>query len=315
MAIADQKITKSFALYQGDCCEVIPSLPDDSVGFSIFSPPFCNLYSYSDDRRDMGNSRSYAEFFKHFDFLIAELARVMMPGRNVAVHCMDLPMKKSHDGEIGLRDFPGAIIAAFERKGFIFHSRHCIWKDPLLAAVRTKALTLAHKQIVKDSAMCAMGIPDYIVTFRKRGENPKPVAHPGGLTKYYGGMRMPMELEGFVGHENQATNKRSHWIWQRYASPVWDDIRQTNVLPYSDARESDDQRHICPLQIDVIERCLALWAAKGDTVLTPFMGVGSEVYCAVRNGCCAVGIELKASYFRQALRNLQSLGNGKKQFS
>jgi len=309
MVVKKQKITKAFVLYCGDSCEVLPDLPDESIGFSLFSPPFADLYSYSDDVADMSNSSSYEEFFEHFEFLIEQLFRLMMPGRVVAVHCMDLPTYKTRGEEIGIRDFPGDIIRSFVKFGFIQHSsRITIWKDPLLAAVRTKAIGLAHKQIVKDSAMCRIGIPDYILSFRKPGENPKLVGHPNGLTKYYGSRSVPTKLDHFVDFDGeQKINKRSHWIWQQYASPVWFDIRQTRVLPYRQARDGDDEKHICPLQLDTIERCMELWSAKGDTFLSPFMGVGSEVFVAVKNRRRAVGIELKGSYYNQALRNLRSL--------
>jgi DNA modification methylase len=307
--IKDQLITKDFSLYCGDCCEVLPGLPKASVGLAVFSPPFASLYSYSDDPRDMGNSKSYQEFFEHFGFLIEQLQRVMLPGRIVSVHCMHLPTYKKEGVEIGFRDFPGDIIRAFQKEGFILHSPpFCIWKDPLIAATRTKAIGLAHKQIVKDSAMCRVGLADYLVAFRKHGENAKPIDHPYGLTTYCGSRPVPSHLDKWIGYKgDQGKNKRSHWIWQQYASPVWFDIRQTYVLPYRKAREGDDEKHICPLQLDVIERCVALWSAPGDVVLTPFMGVGSEVYVAVKNGRKAVGVELKRSYFKQAVRNVQSV--------
>ena len=305
MQIRNQKITDKYALYHGDCCEVLPELTDESIGFSIFSPPFADLYSYSDDDLDMSNTGSYEEFFEHLAFLIDQLFRITMLGRLVSVHCMDLPTHK-RDGEvIGLREFPDDIVRAFKKKGFIYHSHHVIWKDPLLAAVRTKAIGLAHKQVVKDSSMTRAGIPDEIVTFRKPGENSKLISHEGALPKYHGARSVPKELDKYIGWKEPRTNKRSHWIWQQYASPVWFDIRQTKVLPFRDARDGDDVKHICPLQLDVIERCIALWSAKGDTVLTPFMGVGSEVYVALQNKRRAVGVELKGSYYRQAIENVK----------
>jgi len=307
MVVKHQKINDMYALYNGDCCEVIKGVPDESVGFSIFSPPFCSLYSYSDSKADMGNSKTYGEFFEHFEFLVRELQRVMLPGRIVSVHCMDLPIFKSVSGFIGLCDFPGKIIKSFRKERFIYHSRHCIWKDPLLAAVRTKAIGLAHKQIIKDSSVCRTGIPDYILSFRKRGENPIPIKNENGLTTYHGSRNIPKELDRFIKHKEQKTNKRSHWIWQQYASPVWFDIRQTKLLPYRKGKGKDDEKHICPLQLDTIERCMALWTTKGDTVLTPFMGIGSEVYVAVKNGRKGIGIELKTSYYKQAVRIMSSM--------
>jgi len=313
MVVKQQKITKNYALYNGDCCEVIKSIPDDSIGYSIFSPPFCNLYSYSDSKKDMGNSKTYEEFFQHFEFLVAELHRVMSPGRIVSVHCMDLPIFKSNSGFIGLRDFPGGIIKLFCKRKFIYHSRHCIWKDPLLAAVRTKAIGLAHKQIIKDSSMCRMGIPDYIVSFRKRGENSKLIRNENGLTAYYGSRDIPKELNRFIGHKEQKTNKRSHWIWQQYASPVWFDIRQTRTLSYRKAKAIDDEKHICPLQLDTIERCMALWTTEDDVVLSPFMGIGSEIYVAIKNRRKGIGIELKTSYYKQAIKALSSTNKKREQ--
>ena len=313
--MADKKVVKAqkagegWALYLGDCCQVLPQLPSESVGFSIFSPPFCDLFTYSEDPEDMGNSRTKDEFFRHFSFLIEQLHRLLLPGRVVAVHCAELPIRKQDSGYIGQYDFPGALIRCFESFGFIFHSRHCIWKDPLVLFMRTKLAGLAHKQIVSDSSLCRTGNPDYLLAFRKKGENPVPIRHPEGLSVYHGQRKVPRELVQKYGGRNVPPNKNkmSHWIWQKYASPVWDDIRQMNVLKYRPAREKDDERHICPLQLDVIERCVELWSTKGDVVLTPFMGVGSEVYVAVKNGRKAVGVELKSSYFRQALRNLRTL--------
>lgn len=308
--VKDQKHTDRYSLFHGDCCKVLPGLPDGSVDFSIFSPPFVDLYSYSDSIEDMSNNRDYKGFMEHFRFLAEELFRVLLPGRIVAIHCMELPTFKRNGDEIGMRDFPGDIVRMFCDVGFIYHSRHCIWKDPLIAATRTKAIGLAHKQIVKDSSICRMGIPDYIVAFRKPGDNPKPIKHPNGLEEYQGSRPVPRDLDRYLSVEEQKGNKRSHWIWQQYASPVWFDIRQTKVLPYRKGREKDDEKHICPLQLDTIERCLILWSNPGDTVLTPFMGVGSEVYTAVKLGRKAIGVELKKSYYRQALRNLYSLGGG-----
>jgi DNA modification methylase len=302
-----QKITDRYSAYNGDCVNVLKGLSDDSVHFSIYSPPFASLYSYSDADEDMGNCRSYEEFFVHFSFLVKQLKRVMVPGRIVAVHCMDICTFKSKDGSIGLNDFPGDIIRLFKENEFTYASRVCIWKDPLIAATRTHAIGLAHKQIVKDSSQCRNGLADYIVAFQKLGDNPIPIEHPRGLLKYVGQREIPREYGRYEGWSEQKTNKRSHWIWQQYASPVWDDIRQTRVLPYKEAKEQDDERHLCPLQLDVIERCLILWSNPGEIVLSPFMGVGSEIYTAVECGRKGIGVELKTSYYKQALRNLESL--------
>ncbi len=307
LKIKNQVACKTHALYEGDCCKILPQLPDEFVGFSVFSPPFCSLYSYSDSDEDMGNVKSNEEFFDHFGFLVKELFRVTMPGRSVAVHCMDLPTHKSKGEEIGTYDFPADINACFLKNGFIRHCRIVIWKDPLIAATRTHAVGLAHQQLVKDSAISRVGIPDQILVFRKPGENPKPIPHPEGLTEYPGMTPIPKDLDKWIDSKDTAKNKRSHWIWQRIASPVWFDINQVDVLPFVKARDKDDQRHICPLQRQTIQRCLILWSAPGDIVLTPFMGVGSEVYEAVRMGRRGVGVELKPSYFRQAVKNLESL--------
>lgn len=313
MTVKKQLITPEFAVYNGDCCKVLPTLPSESVGFSVFSPPFADLYAYSDDPADMSNCGSYEEFFKHFRFLADELYRLLMPGRICALHCMDLPRHKRDGEEIGLKDFPGDIVDLFKDCGFIFHSRHVVWKDPLVAATRTKALGLAHKQIVKDSTMCRMGIADQVLAFRKPGANPVPVSNENGLSVYHGKNPVPRNLDSYIDSDDPKVNKRSHWIWQRYASPVWDDIDQTDVLPFRGARDTEDEKHICPLQLQVIERCIALWSAPKDIVLTPFMGVGSEVFVAVRNGRKGVGVELKSRYYRQAVRNLETLS--KKQSS
>lgn len=310
--VKDQEITKRYAIYNGDCIQVMKGLPNDSIGLCIHSPPFADLYSYSDSHEDLANSGDYKTFFEHYRFVADELLRIMMPGRIVAVHCMDLPTHKRNGEEIGLKNFSDDIENMFSSVGFIFHSRCCIWKNPLVAATRTKALGLAHKQIIKDSSLCRTGIADYIMAFRKPGVNPEPVAHPVGLTDYAGSRPVPTNLDSFIGFEgNQKGNKRSHWIWQQYASPVWFDINQTKVLPYRGAKDADDEKHICPLQLQVIERCLILWSNLGDVVFTPFMGVGSEVYMAVKLGRKGVGAELKNRYFRQAVRNLHSLRKSK----
>lgn len=304
MAVLAQRITDKSALYHGDCVEVMKSLPDRSAHFSVFSPPFADLYCYSDSPQDMGNCRSYDEFFKHFVFVVEQLVRIVKPGRVVAVHCIDIPAMKERDGYIGLKDFPGDIIRLFQSCGFIYHSRHTIWKDPLIEATRTKALGLMHKQLCKDSAICRAGLPDYLLGFRVPGENALPVSHPKGLEHLkYAGSR---KIEG-VGES------RSHNIWRAYASPVWMDIRQTHTLNARLARSEEDEKHLCPLQLDVISRACVLWSNAGENVLTPFMGVGSEVYGAVVLGRRGVGIELKESYFKQAVVNVSAAENNKEQ--
>ncbi len=268
---------KLWTMHNGDCVDVIREVPSESVGYSIFSPPFASLYTYSASDRDMGNARTYDDFAAHFGFLIPELYRVTMPGRLLSFHCMLLPTSKSHDGFIGLRDFRGDLIRMFQASGWIFHSEVVVWKDPVTAMQRTKALGLLHKTIRKDSAMSRQGIPDYVVTMRRPGENIVPISHAEDL---------PVQL------------------WQKYASPVWDDINPSDTLQHRSAREHEDERHICPLQLGVIDRCLHLWSRPGDLVLSPFGGIGSEGWCAVQGGRRYLGIELKRSYYEQAVRNL-----------
>ena len=303
-SVIDQSITEDYALYHGDCIEVCRGIPDNSLHFSISSWPFCSLYSYTDALQDMSNVRTRQEFFAGIQFMLAELARIMMPGRLVATHCMNLPMTIEHDGVIGIYDFRGDIIRAYEQHGFVFHSEVVIWKDPLIAATRTHALGLAHKQIVQDSAMCRTGIPDYLVVMRKRGINPEPVPHkPAGFDRWIGTKeREPKQQK----KSDPGKNKYSHEVWQRYASPVWFDIDPSDTLQRESAREDDDSRHICPLQLTVIRRAIELWSNPGDTVLSPFAGIGSEGFVALEEGRKFVGAELKETYYRQAVRNLES---------
>jgi len=291
----DQKIFKNAAVYCGDSIELIKKIPNNSVDYSIFSPPFPELYSYSNLINDMGNSKNYDEFFEHFDYLIKDLNRIIKPGRLVSMHCMDIPAMKSRDGYIGLKDFSGDLIRHFQDAGFIYHSRTTIWKDPLIEAVRTRAIGLAYKQLKKDSSICRTGIPDYIITMRKKGNNPEPIENKDGLGK-------------FIGEEDKEPTsknlKYNHHVWQKYASPVWMDIRQMRTLNYRAAKDENDTKHVCPLQLDAIERCLSLWTNENDIVFTPFMGVGSEVYSALEMNRRAIGIELKKSYFDQAIKNI-----------
>lgn len=277
MNVLNQTIGDRFALYHGDSGEVLRAIPDESIHYSIFSPPFASLYTYSASPRDLGNCRNHAEFAEHFAWLTPELYRVIKPGRLVSFHCMLLPTSKARDGVIGLTDFRGDLIRQFQAAGFVFHSEVVIWKDPVTAMQRTKALGLLHKQIKKDSCMSRQGVPDYLVTMRKPGDNPEPVTHTD---------------EDFpVG------------LWQRFASPVWMDINPNDTLQYRSAREHEDERHICPLQLEVIRRGLKLWSNPGDTILTPFAGIGSELVVALEEGRRAVGVELKQSYYDQAARN------------
>jgi hypothetical protein len=297
----DIKTGNGWEAILGDCVEELQRMDTYSVHYSIFSPPFASLYTYSALQRDMGNCVDQPEFVRHFRFAVEQLARVVMPGRLVSFHCMNMPVSKGRDGYIGLRDFRGDLIRLFEEFDFIFHSEVVIWKDPLVAASRTHALGLAHKQIVKDAAMCRQGVPDYLVTMRVPGENPEPVSHkPRGFERYIGEDAAPKRDKSATAREN----KFSHEVWQRYASPVWMDINPSDTLQRESAREDKDERHICPLQLQVIERCVELWTNPGDIVLSPFMGIGSEGYVAIQQGRRFVGIELKRSYWQQAWKNL-----------
>ncbi|OAN52824.1 DNA-methyltransferase [Sphingobium sp. TCM1] len=297
----DQVITNDYAIYQGDSCEVIRAIPGDSIGFGIHSPPFEGLYKFSNFDRDISNNDG-PSFWEHYAFLISELLRVTKPGRLHSVHVMQLPMSKIRHGNIGMRDFRGEVIRAYEDAGWIFHSEVCIWKDPVVAQQRTKSIRLLHKQIVKDSTISGQGLADYIVTFRKPGENAEPVA---GCFDSYIGTDEPDRSKFTTPTDGR--NWYSIEVWQRYASPVWMDINQSRTLQYRGGRDEKDEQHISPLQLDVIERCIDLWSNPGDTVLTPFLGIGSEVYCAARMGRKGIGIELKPSYFAQAVRNLEAM--------
>jgi hypothetical protein len=295
-------LTEHYALYNGDSCELLASFPDNSVHLSVYSPPFCGLYHYSSSERDLSNCRSREEFFEHYAFIVKHIVRLTMPGRLTAVHCMDVPAGKGV-----LFDFPGEIIRLHERLGMHYIARHSVWKEPLGVRMRTMAKGLAHKQIVEDSSLCDVAGADYLLLFRKRGHNPIPIAHPEGLLSYAGERQMPADILHYRGWAGKQTENRfSHWIWRQYASAFWDDVRIDRVLPFKAARESDDEKHVHPLQLDVIERIVILRSNVGETVLTPFMGVGSEVYGAVLNGRKGIGIELKASYYRQAVLNVQA---------
>lgn len=303
MAVRDQVITDRYALYNGDCCEVMATLPDASVGLSVYSPPFGGLYCYSSAEQDLSNCRSYEEFFTHYEFVVRELYRLTKPGRISCVHCMDVPL--SNTGCDVLRDFPGDIIRLHAKLGFQYIARYHVWKEPLGVRNRTMAKNLAHKTIVEDSSKCSVASADYVLAFRRKGDNQEPIQHPNGLLKYAGARQIPRDLLRYKGWKgSQLENRYSHWIWRQYASAFWDDVRIDRVLPYREARDAEDEKHVHPLQLDVIERCVELWSNPKDVVLTPFMGVGSEVFAAVSNGRFGVGAELKESYFRQAVKNL-----------
>ena len=279
MNVINQEINNNFSLYNGDCVEVLKGIPDNSIHYSIFSPPFASLYTYSNSDRDMGNCKSDEEFQEHFKYLVNELYRVMMPGRLLSFHCMQIPLMKEIDGVIGLKDFRGQLIKMFQDAGFIYHSEVTVWKNPVVEMTRTHSIGLLHKQLKKDSSMSRQGIPDYVVTMRKPGDNPEKVTHTN---------------EGFPVNS-----------WQQYASPVWMDIKQNDTLNGRIAREKEDERHICPLQLEIIKRCIELWTNPGDIVLDPFAGIGSSLYVALRMNRRGLGVELKESYYKQAVNNCE----------
>ena len=322
MNTKDQIITPDYAIYCSDCMEVMPTIPDESVDMSVYSPPFAGLYNYSSSERDFSNCENKEQFLDQYEFLISEIARVTKPGRVTAVHCTDV-----FDNSCRLWDFPHEIIRLHEKYGFQYRNRITIWKEPLKVRMRTMVKSLMHKLIVEDSTQCFTAMPDYVLVFTKKGDNAVPVTHPNGLKRYFGETPiLPNILRAFNNaneskftetelweylkntykdHEDPKSNKLSHYIWQRYASSVWDDIRIDNVLPFRDSREEDDEKHVHPLQLDVIDRLVELYSNEGEVVLTPFMGVGSEVYSPVSMGRKAIGIELKDSYFKQAKINLE----------
>lgn len=314
MAVNDQLITDRFALYNSDCMEVMHEMPAASVGLSVYSPPFASsgaggLYVYSSSERDLSNCDSYEQFFKQYRFIVRELARITMPGRMSCVHCMDIP--RSNSGTDSYIDFPGDIIRLHEEAGFKYAGRHMIWKEPLEVRLRTMQKNLAHASLVADSLDCGIASGDYLLLFRRTGKNAVPIAHPIGMLDYAGERKPPADLLKYRGWTGKQTENRfSHWIWRQYADCMWDDIRFNRVLPYREARDSEDEKHVHPLQLDVIERAVMLRSNPGDTVFTPFMGVGSEVYVPVLKGRKGVGVELKPSYYRQAIKNVQAAAAG-----
>jgi DNA modification methylase len=310
--IKEQVVTNEYAIYNSDCMFVLPTLPDASIDLSVYSPPFAGLYNYSSHENDFSNCESKEQFLQQYEFLIAEIARVTKPGRISAVHCTDvIDTKTGH-----LWDFPHEIIRIHEKYGMNYRNKITIWKEPLKVRMRTMVRSLMHKLIVEDSTECFTAMPDYLLIFKKKGENAVPVTHERGLSEYFGETPiLPAMTEKYgtfedlkkkyAGHDDPKTNKLSHIIWQRYASSVWDDIRIDNVLPFRDGKDEDDEKHVHPLQLDVIDRIVELYSNPGETVLTPFMGVGSEVYSPVSMGRKAIGVELKDSYFKQAVANLK----------
>lgn len=295
-------LTDAYALYRGDCIEVMRQLAASSIHLSIYSPPFAGLYQYSSDDADLSNCLDRDEFLEHYGYVVDELHRLTVPGRFTAVHCMDIP--SGNTGLDHLFDLAGHIIRLHEARGWHYVARYHVWKEPLMVRNRTMAKSLHHKTLCEDSTRCSIANADYLLIFRREGKNEIPVTHPNGLLEYFGERKPPVDVLPYRGWQgSQLENRYSQWVWRQYASAFWDDVRIDRVLNFKSGRDDDDERHVHPLQLDVIERGVILWSNKGETVLTPFMGVGSEVYGAVRQGRRAVGIELKKSYFSQAVKN------------
>jgi len=310
--VIDQETTERYSIYNADCVDVFSQIPDESIHLTIYSPPFAGLYHYSSSERDMSNCKSYEEFMEHYEFLVKEISRITIPGRMSAVHCMDVP--KLGANICGYIDFPGDIIRLHEKHGFEYTPRISIWKEPLGVRNRTMSKALYHCQICEDSTKTNVAASDYLIPFRKKGENPVPVTHQIGLLDYAGERKIPEELlhlKGYTG--DQIKNSYSHWIWRQYASSFWDDIRLSRVLPYIGSKDEEDEKHVHPLQLDVIERCVILWTNPDEIVATPFMGVGSEVFGALVNGRKAIGVELKPSYYNQSKKNIATVDYKKPQ--
>lgn len=304
MAVIDQRVTDGWAAYNGDCVEVMRGLPERSVHLSVYSPPFAGLYHYSSDPRDVSNCRSYEEFIEHYAIIAKDIERITKPGRITAVHCADVP--SGNTGRDHMLDLSGDIIRMHERIGWKYVARYSVWKDPFVVYIRTLAKSLRHRTCVEDSSRCSNAGADYLLVFRKAGDNEEPIAHPIGLTEYVGSKTPPADVLKYRGWDGKQTeNKYSQWVWRQYASAFWDDVRLERVLPFRDSKDPEDEKHVHPLQLDVIDRAVTLWSNPGDVVFTPFMGVGSEVYGAVRLGRKGVGVELKPSYYRQAIANLE----------
>ena len=305
MAVVEQVVNDQYALYMGDCLPVMQSLPAESIHLSCYSPPFGGLYTYSSDERDLSNCLNYDEFFEHYAFVVQALHRVTRPGRMTAVHTMDIPT--GNTGLDHLKDFSGDVIRLHEQHGWVYVARYHVWKEPLTVRNRTMTKSLSHKMVTVDSTRCSIANADYLLIFRRSGVNTIPVSHPQGLTEYCGERLVPQDILKYRNWSgSQLENRYSQWVWRQYASAFWDDVRIDRVLPHRVAREADDERHVHPLQLDVIDRAVILWSNPGETVLTPFMGVGSEVYCAVRQGRKGIGIELKGSYYHHAVTNVHT---------
>jgi len=308
MDIKEQKVTDKYALYNGDCMEVMKDMKDDSVHLSLYSPPFGGLYNYSSDVKDLSNALGYDDFFEHYRFVVKELNRITLQGRITAVHCTDIP--SSNTGKDYLIDFPGDVIRMHREEGWDFIARHTIWKEPLWVRNRTMVKILSHMTTVKDAAYAGVASADYLLVFRKKGENQIPIEHPTGFEFYAGECPIPEEFSMYKNWEgDQKQNKWSHMIWRRYASSIWDDIKMERVLPFREGKDPDDEKHVHALQLDVVDRCVMLRSNPGEVVFTPFMGVGSEVYGAVIQGRKGIGVELKSSYYRQAVRNMEASEN------
>lgn len=305
-------ITDQYALYNGDCIEKMAIMPDSMIDMSIYSPPFANMYTYSSSDHDLGNCRNYDEFMQHYEFVVKELYRLTKPGRFTAVHCMDIP----RNGDGGIQDFPGDIVRLHERLGFKFWDRKNIWKEPLRVAIRTRQRALMHVQLCNDSSKCRGALADYLLIFKKKGDNDTPIVHPFGLTDYAGDLELMNEVErmeflklkeDYTNHTDDKTNRLSQFIWRRYASSAWEDIRANVCLSYKEARDKEDDRHVCPLQLDIVTRTVELYSNQNEVIFTPFMGIGSEVFASVMSGRKGIGVELKPSYFNQAVKNLNEI--------
>ncbi len=304
MAVESQDVNDKYALYHGDCIEVMKTLPPESIHLSVFSLPFAGLYVYSSDERDLSNCLNYNEFFEHYAYVVQELHRVTLPGRMTAVHCMDIPT--GNTGHDHLQDFPGDIIRLHAKHGWDYVARYHVWKEPLTVRNRTMTKSLSHQSVTLDSTKCSIASADYLLIFRRSGVNIIPVDHPHGLTEYCGERPVPSELLKYRNWQgNQIENRYSQWVWRQYASAFWDDVRIDRVLPYKAARDADDERHVHALQLDVIDRVIIMWSNPGENIFSPFMGIGSEVYCAVRQGRKGIGVDLKASYYHQAVANMK----------